>query len=143
MHDARFAKSMAITDRWRLMPFQVAFCAGVPSDQGSTMVRIIVAALIGLLLTPLTTFVVERSATATYPDIMGCESGCVVTATGWPLVFVRDYTGMSVINRADILEVWIAGDRFDWLPFLLNVVFWSAICLALGSLSRRIARARS
>jgi len=62
---------------------------------------------------------------ATYPDIMGCEEACRVAATSWPLVFVRDYTGMSVVNTADILEVWLAADRFDWLPFLVNTGLWS------------------
>ncbi len=85
---------------------------------------------LGLSITLLSTFFGQRSATAIYPDIMGCEHGCLVAASGWPLVFVRDYTGMSVINTADIMEVWLAADQLDWIPFLLNVLFWSALCLA-------------
>jgi hypothetical protein len=71
---------------------------------------------------------------ATYPDIMGCEESCRVAATGWPFVFVRDYTGMSVVNTADIMEVWFAADQFDWLPFLANVIFWSGLCLLVMAL---------
>ena len=102
--------------------------------------RALMAAALGVALTLLTTFVWERSATATYPDIMGCETGCRVVATGWPLVFVRDYTGMSVVNTADILEVLFAADRFDWVPFLVNALFWSGLWLLL--LSRRRRRGR-
>jgi hypothetical protein len=58
---------------------------------------------------------------------MGCQDSCTVIATGWPLIFVRDYTGMSVVKTANIMEVWFAADRFDWLPFLLNVIFWSTL----------------
>ena len=84
----------------------------------------------------LSTFVGERRAQAIYPDIMGCEHGCSVVATGWPLIFVRDYLGMSVGNRADILEVWLGADRFDGVPFAANVAFWAMLMwLLLKSLS--------
>jgi hypothetical protein len=89
--------------------------------------RAFTAVVAGVIITLLSSFVGERSARATYPDIMGCEQGCTVLATGWPLVFVRDYTGMSVVNTADISEVIFAGDRLDWLTFLANVAFWSGL----------------
>ena len=104
------------------------------------MARLLQAMLIGAALTLLSTFVGGRSAIATYPDIMGCEDGCTVAASGWPLVFVRDYTGMSVVNRADILEVWFAADRFDGMPFLLDLFFWSAVALTVSVLAGRIRR---
>lgn len=94
--------------------------------------------LFGVLLTLLSTFVGERSALAVYSDVMGCESGCSVIATGWPLTFVRDYLGMSVVNTADIMEVWFAADRFAWRPFLLNVVVWSLASLGLHVGLRRL-----
>lgn len=89
--------------------------------------RLIAAPVIGVVVTLLSTFVGERRAPAVYPDIMSCETGCSVVATGWPFVFVRDYLGMSVGNRADITEVWFAADRFDWLPFLANTLTWSLL----------------
>lgn len=89
--------------------------------------------LAGVVLTLLSTFVGERAAVATYPDIMGCETGCSVVAAGWPLAFVNDYLGMSVVNTANIMEVLFAGDRFTWLPFLLNVAVWSLASLAAHS----------
>jgi hypothetical protein len=40
---------------------------------------------------------------------------------------------MSVINTADIMEVWFAADRFDWVPFLADLIFWSGLCFAAVS----------
>jgi hypothetical protein len=68
---------------------------------------------------------------------MGCEDSCQVAATGWPLVFVRDYLGMSVVNSADILEVWFAADQLAWAPFLLNLAFWSGLIFAALSIIPR------
>lgn len=99
--------------------------------------RIAVSVLAGVALTLLSTFVGERSATATYPDIMGCEIACPVTATGCPLIFVRDYTGMSVVNTVDIMEVWFAADRFDWAPFVVNMLLWSLGMFALSRIGLR------
>ena len=87
--------------------------------------------LAGAALTLASTFVGARTGIAVYPDVMGCESGCRVAATGWPLIFVRDYLGMSVVDTADIMEVWFAADRFAWPPFLLNVAVWGLASLAV------------
>lgn len=77
------------------------------------------------------TFVGQRSAIAFYADIMGCETGCKVVATGWPFIFVTDYLGISVANTANIMEVWFAADRFAWAPFLLNTAVWAAVSLVV------------
>lgn len=91
----------------------------------------------GVLLTLLSTFVGERSALAQYADIMGCESGCSVVATGWPLTFVQDYLGMSVVKTANIMEVWFAADQFVWLPFVVDVAVWSLVSLGAHRTLRR------
>ncbi|MBJ7412586.1 MAG: hypothetical protein JHD15_19820 [Phenylobacterium sp.] len=108
---------------------------------GSTVLNGLGASGAGLTATLLSTFAGERRAQATYPDIMGCEVSCEVVATGWPFVFVRDYTGMSLVNSADITEVIFAGDRLDWAPFAADVVLWSAGFLLLIWALRRGLRA--
>lgn len=90
-------------------------------------IRIALAVLLGTAATLSSTFVGERRATAVYPDIMGCENGCSVVATGWPFIFVRDYLGMSVGNRADIFDVWLGADQFDEVPFGCNVAVWTLL----------------
>lgn len=107
--------------------------------RGRAVLRLLLALVLGAGLALLSTFVGERSARATYPDVMGCEVSCLVVATGWPLVFVRDYTGMSVVNSAAITEAIFAADRFDPLPFAVDVVAWAALCLLLHRLVRRIS----
>lgn len=87
--------------------------------------------IIGLTVALLSTFAGERSASAIYPEIMGCEKGCHVVATGWPFIFIKDYLGMSVVNAADIMEVWFAADRFRWAPFLADVGFWATTSFVL------------
>jgi hypothetical protein len=106
-------------------------------SHGRHVLRWAAATLLGAIITLLSTFVGERSAPATYPDIMGCETSCRVTATGWPLIFVRDYKGMSVVGTADVLEVVFAADRFDLLPFIANVIAWTLVSLALLRMLRR------
>ncbi|QYF86569.1 hypothetical protein [Brevundimonas sp. PAMC22021] len=93
---------------------------------------------VGLVATLSSTFIGKRSALATYPDIMGCEDGCIVAASGWPLIFARDYLGMSVVNTANIMEVWFAADRFDWLPFWANVAFWTLLSVGAFAVSRSL-----
>ena len=106
-----------------------------------TVCAALVHGLVGTLLALLSTFVGERSAWAIYPDIMGCETGCSVVATGWPMTFVNDYLGMSVVHTANIMEVWFAADRFAWPMFLVNAVFWTLISLA-AEISLRPWRAK-
>lgn len=105
-----------------------------------TLVEPALHGIIGLGLTLLSSFVGERSVLAVYPDIMGCEDGCEVVATGWPLVFVQDYVGMSVVGAANISEVWFAGDRLLWAPFLLDFAFWSGLSLLVLRLVFRRTR---
>lgn len=106
-----------------------------------TLVELALHGVIGVGLTLLSSFVGERSAIAVYPDIMGCEDGCEVVATGWPLVFVQDYVGISVVGAASISEVWFAGDRLLGAPFLFDVAFWSGLSfLVLRLVFRRTRR---
>lgn len=94
--------------------------------------RWLLLVFLGILITLASTFIAPRTADARYEDIMGCENKCTVVATGWPLVFVRDYLGMSVGNRADILDVWLGNDRLDPLPFASNVIFWTLLLMLLA-----------
>ena len=101
--------------------------------------RLGVHCVVGLVVTLLSTFAGERSHTVTFPDIMGCENGCSVVATGWPLIFVTDYLGMSVVNTANISEVWLASDRVYLLPFLLNLGVWTVMSLVATRLVVRFS----
>lgn len=58
------------------------------------------------------------------------------------MTFVIDYLGMSVVNTANIMEVWFAADRFAWLPFLVDAAFWGLATLAAHIASLRLAAER-
>ena len=104
----------------------------------NTAVRLGAHCVVGVIVTLLSTFAGERSVTVTLPDIMGCENGCAVVATGWPLIFVTDYLGMSVVNTANISEVWFAADRFYFLPFVINLGVWTGMSLVATRLVVRL-----
>lgn len=100
--------------------------------------RVLLAVALGLLLALGSSFVAAGTAVAVYPDIMGCERGCAVVASGWPLRYAKDYPGMSVVGRTDAFEAWLGGDRFDWPLFAVDCGFWSAIAwLAIAGIGRR------
>ena len=106
--------------------------------------QVLLYCLIGAALALLSTFIGPRSALAVYPDIMGCEQGCTVVATGWPFTYVSDYLGMSVGNTANIMEVWFAADRFLWTPFLANVGIWGWVSFSVsGAVACSMRRLRT
>ena len=45
----------------------------------------------------------EGAVWATYSEIMGCEFGCRVAAAGWPVPYIADYPGISVVGSADVV----------------------------------------
>lgn len=101
--------------------------------------RVLLAVALGLVLALGSSFVAAGTAVAVYPDIMGCERGCTVVASGWPLRYARDYPGMSVVGRTDAFEAWLGGDRFDWPPFAVDWGLWSVIAWLVMA---RIGRSR-
>lgn len=74
---------------------------------------------------------------AHYGDIMGCETSCTVAAAGWPLAYVRDYPGMSIGHRATLFDAAAGANRFDWPPFLLNILFWAGLAWLIGLVKRK------
>lgn len=80
----------------------------------------------------------EGEATATYQEIMGCETTCTVAAAGWPVPYVLDYLGLSVAGSAGLLGAVLGEDRLRLLPFLLTASFWTAIAAAILLLAGRV-----
>lgn len=100
--------------------------------------RALFAAALGLVLAVASSFVAAGTAVAIYPDIMGCERGCVVAASGWPFRYARDYPGLSVVGRTDAFEAWLGSDRLDIRLFAVDWALWSGIAgAALMAVSNR------
>ena len=106
--------------------------------------RAVFAAMPGLLLAVGSSFVAAGRAVAVHPDVMGCERGCAVAASGWPRRYTHDYPGLSVVGRADAFEAWLGSDRFDAAAFALDWLVWATIgwvaIAAIGAAWRRNSR---
>ena len=84
----------------------------------------LLVAAIGLLLALLSSAKGGRTG-AVYPEIMGCETGCEVAAAGWPVPYLVDYQGISVVGAANLSGALFGEDKFRWLPFGLTLLFWT------------------
>jgi hypothetical protein len=97
---------------------------------------------LGLVLTLLSSARAGR-ARAVYSEIMGCETGCDVAAAGWPVPYLVDYPGISVVGIANLSGALLGEDKFHLLPFALTLLFWTAVAAAASLIGRQILRTRS
>jgi hypothetical protein len=79
-------------------------------------------------------------ARATYSEIMGCERSCEVAAAGWPMPYLIDYPGISVVGSANLSGALLGEDHFRWGAFALTWLFWTAVSTAFLFLWRRVTR---
>ncbi len=84
------------------------------------------------------TSAVETRVIATYPEIMGCESACLVAAAGWPLAYIVDYPGLSPVGSVSLTGAVLELDK-TLLPELgISFTFWLALSgLAIWHFWRR------
>jgi len=104
-----------------------------------TMRRISAALIAGLALA-LASSAYAGEARALYAEIMGCEHGCTVAAAGWPLPYLIDYPGISVVGSASLTGALTGEDQFRPRSFLVTASFWALVALAIQliwSLARR------
>jgi hypothetical protein len=94
---------------------------------------------VGLVLSLLSSAKAGR-ARAVYSEIMGCESGCDVAAAGWPIPYLVDYPGISVVGVANLSGAMLGEDKFHTAPFTMTLLFWVAASAAAWFLWRRIMR---
>lgn len=74
---------------------------------------------------------INRTVSAVYPDILGCERSCETAAGGWPFPFVVDYPGLSPGGTADLVGALLGVDRL-WFGSLAGTFFsWLIIFYAL------------
>lgn len=99
--------------------------------------RILPLALAPGLLLALASSAFPGRTTAVYSEIMGCEAGCEVAAAGWPVPYLVDYPGISVVGSAGLSGALVGEDHFRLLPFLLTALFWTALVLLVLLLRSR------
>jgi len=74
--------------------------------------------------------VVPGHTRMSYPDIMGCERTCEVTAAGLPLPFIADYPGLSPANSASLTGAIFGLDRVLWGRSVGALAFWLVVSAA-------------
>jgi hypothetical protein len=99
------------------------------------IVRAFILILASGLILALASSAIPREAWAVHSEIMGCETGCAVAAVGWPIPYVVDYPGISVVGRASVTGALVGEDQFRLSAFGLTFLFWTAVAaLVLGLL---------
>ena len=78
---------------------------------------------------------------ATYPDIMGCESGCPAAAGGWPVPYFVDYPGISPVGSVALTDALLGIDKIRPIGLAATFAFWLAVsALAVWLLVRKKRR---
>jgi hypothetical protein len=81
---------------------------------------------------------------ATYPDIMGCESGCPAAAGGWPVPYLVDYPGISPVGSVSLTDALLGIDKIRPIELAATFAFWLAVsALAVWLLVRKKRRRTS
>ena len=62
-----------------------------------------------------------------YPEIAGCESGCIVQAGGWPAPYLADYPGLSPAGPVSVTGALLGLDRVHALALLCTFSAWLAV----------------
>jgi hypothetical protein len=78
---------------------------------------------------------------AIYPEIMGCESGCLAAAGGWPAPYLVDYPGISPVGSVSLTDAMLGMDRIWPAELALTFIFWLALsALVVWLLGRKGSR---
>ena len=88
------------------------------------------ALIVGLALALASSGCAEQ-VQALYPEIMGCEHGCIVAAAGWPLPYLIDYPGISVVGSASLTGALTKKDQFWPRYFLGTAIIWTIPVFAI------------
>jgi hypothetical protein len=65
-----------------------------------------------------------------------------VLVRGFPLPYISDYHGISVVGRASLLGALLGEDRFHRAPFATDVALYGALLAAGAAARARLARRR-
>jgi hypothetical protein len=103
----------------------------------------VAGALIAAIIATLASSVVGGTVSATYPDIMGCESGCPAAAGGWPVPYLVDYPGISPVGSVSLTDALLGIDHIRPAGLAATFVFWLAASALAAWLVVRARRRRT
>lgn len=76
---------------------------------------------------------------ARYPEIMGCEHACAVSAAGWPRPYLVDYPGISPPGSVSLFEGLVGTDIIWGGALATTFAFWFVL---IGACMWALGRAR-
>jgi hypothetical protein len=109
-----------------------------------SLLRLSAIALGALVLALLSSLVERQRLEVQDWDCPPAPASCArpVLVAGFPVPYLSDYHGISVVNRVSIVGGLLGEDHFHWTAFLLDVAAY-ALALAAASLAvRRVATPR-
>jgi hypothetical protein len=65
-----------------------------------------------------------------------------VLVAGFPVPYLSDYHGISVVNRVSIVGGLLGEDRLHWTAFLLDAVVYASLLAVVTVVGRRAAARR-
>jgi hypothetical protein len=95
------------------------------------------------VIATLASSVIGGTVNATYPDIMGCESGCLVAAGGWPAPYLVDYPGISPVGSVSLTDALLGIDNIRPFGLAATFAFWLAVSVLAVWLPVRKKRRRT
>jgi hypothetical protein len=106
--------------------------------------RLLVIAVGALLLTLLSSIVERRRLEVQDWDCPPAPASCArpVLVAGFPVPYLSDYHGISVVNRISIIGGLLGEDHFHWRAFLLDAVVYALVLAAVSVLAQRVAGRR-
>ena len=109
-------------------------------------VRRLLAAVAAAVALTLASSAVERTRLEVQDwDCPPAPASCArpVLVLGWPLPYVSDYHGISVVGRASVFGALLGEDRFHPAPFAADVALHGAMVAAVWAVVGRFARRRT
>ena len=109
-----------------------------------TLRRALAVCIGGLLLTLLSIFVERRRLEVQDWDCPPAPASCArpVLVAGFPVPYISDYHGISVVNRVSIIGGLLGEDHIHWRAFLLDAAVYALVLAAGWAAARRVTRGR-
>ena len=99
--------------------------------------------MVGLVLTMASSVVERRRLEVQDWDCPPAPQSCArpVLVVGFPLPYISDYHGISVVNSAGLMGALLGEDHFHIEAFAANVAIYASLAFMLLPLWRRRSRA--
>jgi hypothetical protein len=107
--------------------------------------RRLIAILLGALMLTLLSSVVEgRRLEVQDWDCPPAPASCArpVLVAGFPVPYLSDYHGISVVNSVSIVGGLLGEDHLHWRAFLLDAAVYALVLTGAWAAARRIAEQR-